>query len=90
MSARTGRPAGTWRALLAAIPFLASMGLLGFALNTGALVTFAIFWPLIQIAGYIMSLRVAKGSLAHPMVTSQIALHWLMLGLVVALVVRTV
>ncbi len=76
------------RVALAAIPFLGSIGLLGFAVQTGALVTFAIFWPLIQVAGYAISLKVAQGDLAHPMVNAQIALHWLMLVLVIALVVR--
>lgn len=90
MSPVPERQAPAWRVALAAVPFLASIGLLGFAVRSGALMTFAILWPIIQVAGYVLSLRVAKGDLAHPVVNAQIALHWLMLVLVIALVLQAV
>ena len=74
--------------LAAAVPFLASIGLLGFAFNTGALIAFASFWPLFQVAGYVWTLRMAKGALDHPLVKTQIVLHWMMLCIVAALFAR--
>ena len=73
----------------AAIPFLLSLGLAGFAVNTGTLLAFGIGWPMLQAAMYFGAFKFAKGEIDHPLVTSQIALHWLMLALVIALLVRT-
>lgn len=70
----------------AAIPFLASIFVLGLAWSNQVLVIFGTAWPLIQIAGYGMMLQSAKWRFAHPLVTTQIALHWLVMFLLIALV----
>ncbi|MCH2488107.1 MAG: pyridoxal phosphate biosynthetic protein [Erythrobacter sp.] len=79
----------TLLALAAAIPFLLSLALLGFALSRQTLLAFAIGWPLFQIFGYGGSLKLAKGALDHPLVKTQIVLHWMMLALFLAIVVRS-
>lgn len=76
------------RIALSAIPFLASIALLGLAVQSGAFLKFALSWPVIQAMGYGMTIRLAKGDIAHPLVTAQIALHWLVLALLIGLVVR--
>ncbi|MEP5937392.1 MAG: pyridoxal phosphate biosynthetic protein [Erythrobacter sp.] len=74
------------RVLAAAIPFLLSLGLLGIAAQSGMALTFAIGWPIIQIAGYFVTIRKAKGDMRHPLVTAQIVLHWLVLALLIAVI----
>ena len=75
-------------ALAAAIPFLLSLALLGFALSRQTLLAFAIGWPLVQVFGYGGSLKLAKGEVDHPLVKTQIVLHWMMLALFIAILVR--
>ena len=74
--------------LAAAIPFLASLALAGFALSTGTLLAFGIGWPILQGVMYYDAFSFAKGEVDHPLVTSQVVLHWLMLVLVAAILVR--
>ncbi len=75
-----------WRVAAAAIPFLVSLGLLGIAAQTGLALSFAIGWPIVQIVGYGVTLRKAKGDMRHPLVTTQIILHWLVLTLMSAVI----
>lgn len=70
----------------AAVPFLVSIFVLGLALKNQVLVIFGTAWPLIQIAGYWVMFQAAKGRIAHPLVTAQIALHWMVMFLLIALV----
>ena len=58
---------GRW-ALAAALPFLLSIGLLGFAISEQVLVAFAIGWPILQIIGYVGSIKLAKGDFTHYLV----------------------
>lgn len=76
------------RFALAAIPFLASIALLGMAIQSGAFLKFALSWPVVQAMGYGSTIRLAKGDITHPLVTSQIALHWLVVALIIGLIVR--
>ncbi len=71
-----------------AIPFLLSIFLLGISLNSGVLTAFAIGWPLLQIFGYTMTLRMAKGDPAHDLVKVQVILHYIALILLVTMVAR--
>lgn len=71
-----------------AIPFLLSFFVLGVSFTTGALTAFAIGWPLLQIFGYTMTLRMAKGDPAHDLVKVQVLLHYIALALLVTLLVR--
>ena len=71
-----------------AIPFLLSIFVLGVSLNTGALTAFAIGWPLLQVFGYTMTLRMAKGDPSHDLVKVQVILHYIALFLLIALLVR--
>ncbi|MCV0384371.1 MAG: pyridoxal phosphate biosynthetic protein [Erythrobacter sp.] len=82
----TGRQ-GTW-ALAGAVPFLASIAFLGIAFGTGALIAFAVAWPLFQVFGYAGSLRLARGEIDHPLVKTQVVLHWMMLVLLIAITGR--
>ena len=75
-------------ALAAAVPFLLSLALLGFAISRQTFLAFAIGWPLFQIFGYGGSLSLAKGAIDHPLVKTQIVLHWMMLAIVIAIFVR--
>ena len=70
------------------IPFLLSIFLLGISLNSGALTVFAVVWPLLQIGGYTMTLRLAKGDTSHDLVKTQVILHYAALILLVVLLVR--
>lgn len=63
-----------WAGLAAAL-FLASVGFLGFALNTGVLRPFAIGWVALQIFGFVGALKFANGDFAHPLFKSQVMLH---------------
>lgn len=74
-------------ALAAAVPFLLSLALLGFAISRQTFLAFAIGWPLFQVFGYGGSLSLAKGAIDHPLVKTQIVLHWMMLALVIAILV---
>ena len=78
----------TGRVILAAIPFLLSIALLGVAIQSGAFLKFALSWPVVQAMGYSFTIRLAKGDIAHPLVTAQIALHWLVLALLFGLIMR--
>ena len=75
-------------ALAAALPVLLSLALLGLALSRQTLLAFAIGWPLVQVFGYGGSLKLAKGAVDHPLVKTQIVLHWMMLALFIAILVR--
>jgi|GEM_PF-4265272 len=74
------------RVAAAAIPFMLSLGLLGIAAQSGLALPFAIGWPIIQVAGYGVTIRKAKGEMRHPLVTAQIVLHWLVLVLLAAVI----
>lgn len=67
------------------LPFLLSLSLLGHALADQALLAFAIAWPLVQIVGYTVTLRKAGGDPSHPLVRSQVILHWLVVILIVSM-----
>ena len=71
--------------LAAAIPFLASLALAGLALGRGILPEFGIGWPIVQGLMYYGATRFARGEVDHPLVISQIVLHWMMLVIVIAL-----
>ncbi len=75
-------------AFLAAGLFLLAIGFLGFALNNGVMVAFAVGWVALQIFGYVGALRAAKGDFAHPLFKSQVMLHLMALALLVAVVIR--
>ena len=49
---------------------------------------FAFGWPLLQVFGYTMTLRMAKGDPSHDLVKVQVILHYIALALLLALVVR--
>ncbi len=88
MSAGAPSPKDQRWLFAAAIPFLLSVALLGFAFNTGLLVAFAVGWPIIQILGYGGSLRLSKGVIDHPLVKTQVMLHYLVLALLAALLAK--
>ncbi len=71
-----------------AIPFLLSFLVLGVSFSTGALTAFAVGWPILQIFGYAMTLRMAKGDPAHDLVKVQVVLHYIALVLLITLLVR--
>ncbi len=71
-----------------AIPFLLSFFVLGLSLTTGALTAFAIGWLILQVFGYAMTLRMAKGDTSHDLVKVQVVLHYVALALLVTLLVR--
>lgn len=73
-------------ALAAAIPFLVSLAVAGYALNSGIFLGFGLAWPLLQVFGYVMTLRTAQGDIAHPLVTTQIILHYIVLTLLIAVI----
>ena len=81
------RAAKLW-ALAAAVPFLLSILLLGFALSRQTLIAFAIGWPLLQIFGYRGSLKRSEGQIDHPLVKTQVILHWMMLAILIGIVAR--
>ena len=81
------RSAKLW-ALGAAIPFLLSILLLGFALSRQVLVPFAIGWPLLQVFGYWGSLKRAGGQIDHPLVKTQVILHWMMVAILIGITAR--
>ena len=77
-------------ALFAAIPFLVSIGLLGFALANQVMLEFAIGWPAFQIFGYVGALSLAKGNPAHFLFKSQTMLHFMVMALLIAILVKAV
>ncbi|MBX7492550.1 pyridoxal phosphate biosynthetic protein [Qipengyuania sp. 1NDW9] len=87
MSQGLTRSAKLW-ALGAAVPFLLSLLLLGFAASRQTFLAFAIGWPIIQIFGYAGSLKRAKGQIDHPLVKTQVMLHWMMLAILIAISTR--
>ena len=74
-----------WAAGAAAL-FLIAIGFLGFALSTKVMMVFAVGWIALQILGYVGALRMAKGDFAHPLFKSQVMLHVIALGLLVAVI----
>lgn len=72
----------------AAALFLLAVGFLGFALNTGVMQVFAVGWLVLMIFGYVGALKAAKGDFAHPLFKSQVMLHVMALGLLVAVMIR--
>ena len=75
-------------ALLAIIPFLLSIALLAYSIAQQAAFAFAFAWPVLQIIGYAGSLKRSGGVVAHPLVKTQVVVHWLVLVLFVALWMR--
>ncbi len=75
-------------AFAAAALFLLAVGFLGFALNTGVMVVFAVGWIALQIFGYVGALKMAKGDFAHPLFKSQVMLHIMAVALLVAVILR--
>lgn len=75
-------------ALGAAGLFLLAVGFLGFALNAQVMVVFAVGWVALQIFGYVGALKAAKGDFASPLFKSQVMLHVIALGLLVAVILR--
>jgi hypothetical protein len=68
--------------------FLTAVGFLGFAVAKGVMLAFAIGWVILQAFGYVGSLSRAKGDFAHPLFKSQVMIHLVVLGLLVALVLK--
>ncbi len=75
-------------ALAAAGLFLLAIGFLGFALNSGVMVVFAVGWVALQIFGFVGALKMGKGDFAHPLFKSQVMLHVTALALLVAVFMR--
>ena len=72
----------------AAALFLLAIGFLGFALNMGVMQVFAVGWLALMIFGYVGALKAAKGYFSHPLFKSQVMLHVMALGLLVAVMIR--
>ncbi len=72
----------------AAALFLLGIGFLGFALNTGVMQVFAVGWVALMIFGFVGALKFAKGDFAHPLFKSQVMLHVMALGLLMAVMIR--
>lgn len=72
----------------AAVLFLLSVGFLGFALNTGVMMVFAVGWIALMIFGFVGAIRIAKGDFAHPLFKAQVMLHVVAVGLLVAVIIR--
>jgi hypothetical protein len=75
-------------AFAAAALFLIAVGFLGFARSQKVMVVFAVGWLGLQIFGYVGALKAAKGDFAHPLFKSQVLLHVIALGLLVAVIIR--
>lgn len=76
-----------WAGAAAAL-FLAAIGLLGYAFQSGTLLVFAAGWVVLQMFGYVGALRFANGDLAHPLFKSQVMLHAIAFLLLVGMLVR--
>ncbi|NMW30968.1 hypothetical protein HKD42_02700 [Altererythrobacter sp. RZ02] len=74
--------------LAGTIPFLLSILLLGLAVKQQSFLPFAIGWPVLQLFGYTMTLKMAKGAITHPLVISQIMLNYLVLALLGSILVK--
>ena len=72
----------------AAALFLLAVGFLGFALNTGVMMVFAVGWIALMIFGFVGAIRIAKGDFAHPLFKAQVMLHVVALGLLIAVIIR--
>ena len=72
----------------AAALFLIGVGFLGYALQAGAMLPFAIGWVALQIFGYVGALKFAKGDFASPLLKSQVMLHSIALMLLGALLFK--
>ncbi|MFN3864506.1 MAG: pyridoxal phosphate biosynthetic protein [Erythrobacter sp.] len=72
----------------AAALFVLALGFLGFALNTGVMQVFAVGWLALMIFGYVGALKAAGGDFAHPLFASQVMLHLMALGLLVAVFLK--
>ncbi|MCX9148210.1 pyridoxal phosphate biosynthetic protein [Erythrobacter sp. WG] len=72
----------------AAALFLLGVGFLGFSLSNGVMQVFAVGWVALMIFGFVGAGRVAKGDFAHPLFKSQVMLHVMALGLLVAVIIR--
>ncbi len=77
-----------WKRCAAAGLFLLAVGFLGFALNTGVMMVFAVGWIALMIFGFVGALRVAKGDFAHPLFKAQVMLHVIALALLAAVIIR--
>ncbi|QIQ86670.1 pyridoxal phosphate biosynthetic protein [Erythrobacter sp.] len=75
-------------AFFGATLFLTAVGFLGYAVAKGVILPFAIGWVVLQVFGYAGSLSRAKGDFAHPLFKSQVMIHVVVLGLLVALILR--
>ena len=75
-------------ALAGVIPFLLSIGLLAFAVSQQAALAFAIGWPIIQVIGYAGAFKRSKGEIDHPLVKSQVFIHWMMLIILTVMISR--
>jgi hypothetical protein len=52
------------------------------------MVVFAVGWLALMIFGYVGALKMAKGDFAHPLFKSQVMLHVVAVGLLVAVILR--
>ncbi len=68
--------------------FLTAVGFLGVAFAEGLMMPFAIGWVVLQMFGYVGALKLGEGDFAHPLFKSQVLLHAVVLGLLIALFVR--
>ena len=75
-------------ALAAAILFLIAMLFLGFAFNTGIMLSFAVGWLLLQIFAYVGALKFARGDFASPLFKAQVLLHCIALMLLIVTISR--
>lgn len=75
-------------ALAAAVLFLIAVLFLGFAFNTGIMLSFAVGWLLLMLFGYAGSLKFAKGDFTHPLFKTQVILHVIALMLLVVVIRR--
>lgn len=68
--------------------FLTAVGFCGYAVAKGVMLAFAIGWVILQAFGYAGSLRAGGGDFAHPLFKSQVMLHFVVLGLLSAIILR--
>ncbi|MBX7540996.1 hypothetical protein [Qipengyuania sphaerica] len=88
MSQASATRADTLWAVAAVVPFLLSIALLAYTLAQQVAFAFAIAWPVLQVIGYWGSLKRSGGAVNHPLVITQVVLHWLVLVLLIALWMR--
>ncbi|TNE46672.1 hypothetical protein [Qipengyuania gaetbuli] len=75
-------------AAAAVIPFLLSIALLGIAISRQTFLAFAIGWPIIQVIGYAGSFKRSGGQIDHPLVKTQVWLHWMMIAMLGLILMR--